>query len=109
MPHADADSPLVVHMIDELPRDGAEMLLLDLMRHREPGFRYAVVCIIRGGPLEEEFARIGIPVIIFGRRGKLDVSLVLRLASWLRRNQAAIVHTHLFTADTYGRLGDRRT
>ncbi|WP_288126597.1 glycosyltransferase [Thiomonas sp.] len=104
MPHTDADSPLVVHMIDELPRDGAEMLLLDLMRHREPGFRYAVVCIIRGGPLEEEFARIGIPVIIFGRRGKLDVSLVLRLASWLRRNRAAIVHTHLFTADTYGRL-----
>lgn len=91
-------------MIDELPRDGAEMLLLDLMRHREPGFRYAVVCIIRSGPLEEEFARIGIPVIIFGRRGKLDVSLVLRLTSWLRRNRAAIVHTHLFTADTYGRL-----
>jgi glycosyltransferase involved in cell wall biosynthesis len=104
MPRFDTDSPLVVHMIDELPRDGAEMLLLDLMRHREPGLRYAVVCIIRGGPLEEEFARIGIPVIIFGRRGKLDVSLVLRLTSWLRRNRAAIVHTHLFTADTYGRL-----
>lgn len=91
-------------MIDELPRDGAEMLLVDLMRLRQPGLRYAVVCLIRGGPLEEEFARIGIPVVIFGRRHKFDPSLVLRLAAWLRREKACVVHTHLFTADTYGRL-----
>ena len=95
---------LIVHLIDELPRDGAEMLLLDLMRYRHPEFRYVVGCLIRGGPLEEEFAHIGIPVIIFGRRHKLDPSLVLRLAAWLRRERVAIVHTHLFTADTYGRL-----
>jgi len=107
MPKSSAEAPLIVHMIDELPRDGAEMLLLDLMRLRQPGFRYVVVCLIRGGALEEEFTRIGIPVVIFGRRHKLDVGLVVRLASWLKREKAAVVHTHLFTADTYGRLAAR--
>ena len=102
-----AEAPLIVHIIDELPRDGAEMLLLDLMRRRLPGFRYVVVCLIRGGALEEEFTRIGTPVVIFGRRNKLDVFLVIRLAAWLKREKAAVVHTHLFTADTYGRLAAR--
>ncbi|WP_245800365.1 glycosyltransferase [Thiomonas intermedia] len=83
------------------------MLLVDLMRLRIPGYRYAIVCLIRGGPLEQEFERLGIPVVIFGRRGKLDLGLVFRVASWLRREKAAVVHTHLFTADTYGRLAAR--
>lgn len=99
--------PLIVHMIDELPRDGAEMLLVDLMRLRIPGYRYAIVCLIRGGPLEQEFERLGIPVVIFGRKGKFDLGLVFRVASWLKREHAAVVHTHLFTADTYGRLAAR--
>ncbi|HOI66380.1 MAG TPA: glycosyltransferase [Thiomonas arsenitoxydans] len=94
-------------MIDELPRDGAEMLLVDLMRLRIPGYRYTIVCLIKGGPLEQEFEKLGVPVVIFGRKGKLDFGLVFRVASWLKRERAAVVHTHLFTADTYGRLAAR--
>ncbi len=102
-----AESPLVVHIIDELPRDGAEMLLLDLLRLRDPRLRYAVVCLIRGGALQPEFERIGVPVTVFGRHGRYDPLLVLRLARWLRRRRASVVHTHLFTADSYGRLAAR--
>ena len=102
-----AESPLVVHIIDELPRDGAEMLLLDLLRLRHPQLRYAVVCLIRGGALQPEFERIGVPVTVLGRRGRYDPLLVLRLARWLRRQRASVVHTHLFTADSYGRLAAR--
>lgn len=107
MDRRDKTSPLIVHMIDELPRDGAEMLLVDLMRLRIPGWRYAIVCLIKGGPLEQEFEKLGIPVVIFGRRGKLDPGLVFRLAAWLKRERVSVVHTHLFTADTYGRLAAR--
>ncbi len=103
----DKTSPHIVHMIDELPRDGAEMLLVDLMRLRIPGYRYTIVCLIKGGPLEQEFEKLGIPVVIFGRKGKLDFGLVFRVASWLKRERADVVHTHLFTADTYGRLAAR--
>ncbi len=94
-------------MIDELPRDGAEMLLLDLLRLRLPDFRYAVVCLVRGGVLQPEFERIGVPVTVFGRRGRFDPMLVWRLARWLRRHRADVVHTHLFTADSYGRVAAR--
>ena len=107
MERSDKPMPLIVHMIDELPRDGAEMLLVDLMRLRMPGYRYKIACLIRGGPLEQEFEQLGIPVKIFGRRNKFDLGLVLRVAAWLRAEKADVVHTHLFTADTYGRLAAR--
>lgn len=107
MDNRDKTSPHIVHMIDELPRDGAEMLLVDLMRLRIPGYRYTIVCLIKGGPLEQEFEKLGVPVVIFGRKGKLDFGLVFRVASWLKRERADVVHTHLFTADTYGRLAAR--
>lgn len=107
MENKDKNAPLIVHMIDELPRDGAEMLLVDLMRLRMPGCRYQIVCLIRGGPLEQEFQRLGIAVKIFGRRHKFDIGLVFRVAAWLRKEKVDVVHTHLFTADTYGRLAAR--
>lgn len=99
-----SEAPLVVHMIDELPRDGAEMLLLDLLRRRDPRMRYVVLCLVRGGVLVPEFEGVGVPVVVFGRRGRFDPWLLLRVAGWLRRERAAVVHTHLFTADSYGRL-----
>lgn len=99
--------PLVAHLIDELPIGGAERLIVDLLRYPNPRFRYVVVCVIRTGPMESELRNIGIPVIVFGRRGRLDFGLVFRLSSWMKRERVRIVHTHLFTADAYGRLAAR--
>ncbi|MBI3899530.1 MAG: glycosyltransferase [Gammaproteobacteria bacterium] len=94
-------------MIDELPAHGAERLLVDVLRHRSPVFDYHVVCLMRGGDLEPEIRALGIPLTILGYRGKFDISLVWRLARWLRANRISVVHTHLFTADTWGRLAAR--
>ncbi len=102
-----SDRAHVVHIIDELPRDGAEVLLLDLVRRRDARMRYSVLCLVRGGPLVEEFERAGVPVVIFGRRGAVDPRMLWRLVRWLRRERATVVHTHLFTADSYGRLAAR--
>jgi len=104
--HADP-RPLVAHLIDELPAHGAERLIVDLMRHRDAQFRYVVGCLIRGGPLEEELTALGVPVVIFGRRWRFDPTLVLRLAAWMRSRRVCVVHTHLFTADAYGRVAAR--
>ncbi len=95
--------PHVVHVIDELPPDGAERLLVDVLRHRSPEFRFSVVCLIRGGELEEELCRLGVPVVILGRAGKFDLGLLYRLTRWLRSQHVSVVHTHLFTADAWGR------
>jgi glycosyltransferase involved in cell wall biosynthesis len=96
--------PLVVHLIDELPPDGAERLVVDILRYPNPRFRYAVGCLIRGGVLQDELQAMGIPVIVFGRCGRLDVGLIVRLVRWMRAEGVQVVHTHLFTADTYGRI-----
>jgi len=106
MPRPDT-RPCVAHVIDELPAHGAERLLVDVLRHRSAAFDYHVVCLMRGGQLEPEIRELGVPVTILGYRGKYDVSLLWRLVRWLRANRIAVVHTHLFTADTWGRSAAR--
>ena len=96
--------PLVVHIIDRLPPDGAERLLVDVLQNRSNKYRYHVLCIITGGILVDEIERLGIPVTIMARHNKYDIKYLLRLASWLRNKKPIAVHTHLFTADSWGRL-----
>lgn len=107
MTSGSAARPLVMHLIDELPVGGAERLIVDLLRYPSAHFRYVVGCVIRSGPLEAELREMGIPVVVFGRRGRLDIGLIFRLAGWMRRERVMVVHTHLFTADTYGRIAAR--
>lgn len=97
-------NPLVVHIIDSLPPDGAERLIVDVLKNRSDEFDYIVLCLIAGGPLEEELKDIGVPVTIFGKKGKFDISLFFKLYRWLRSERPVVVHTHLFTADCWGRV-----
>ncbi len=96
--------PHVVHIIDRLPPDGAERLLVDVLKNRSHEFKFTVVCLVAGGELVAELENMDVPVIIFKRKHKLDIGLIFRLRKWLRRNNADVVHTHLFTADSWGRL-----
>jgi glycosyltransferase involved in cell wall biosynthesis len=103
----EATLPHVVHVIDELPPDGAERLLADMLQKRSNRFRFSVLCLIRGGGLEQEIRDMGVPVTVLNRRGIFDPGFILRLARWFREQRADVVHTHLFTADTYGRIAAR--
>ncbi len=94
----------VAHIIDRLPPDGAERLLVDVLKNRSNDFTFTVVCLVAGGELVEELENMDVPVIIFNRRHKLDIGLIFRLRKWLRLNNVDVVHTHLFTADSWGRL-----
>jgi glycosyltransferase involved in cell wall biosynthesis len=96
--------PLVAHIIDRLPPDGAERLLVDVLKNRSDRFNYVVLCLVEGGGVAEALETMGIPVIIFGRSCAFDLSLLFRLARWLRQHRVVVVHTHLFTADSWGRV-----
>ena len=96
--------PLVVHIIDRLPPDGAERLLVDVLKNRSEKYEFVVLCLVEGGLLVDELEEMGVPVFILGRRGRYDISLLIRLISWLRKHHPLVVHTHLFTADSWGRL-----
>jgi L-malate glycosyltransferase len=96
--------PHVVHVIDELPPDGAERLIVDVLQNRSQRFRYSVLCIVAGGEMQRELEAIGVPVTVLGRRRGIDPGTVPALMRWYRRNDVAVVHTHLFAADSYGRV-----
>ena len=96
--------PLIVHIIDRLPPDGAERLLADVLKNRSDNYNFIVLCLIEGGLLVKEIEKMGVPVIVLGRSGRYDILLLIRLVSWLRKHRPLVVHTHLFTADSWGRL-----
>lgn len=95
---------LVAHVIDRLPPGGAERLVVDVKKNRYDTFEHIVLCLVAVGPLGEGLEDIGVPVIIFGKKGKFDISLFFRLYRWFRSEQPAVVHTHLFTVDSWGRV-----
>ena len=40
--------PHVVHVIDELPPDGAQRLIVEVLQNASRRFRYSVLCIVAG-------------------------------------------------------------
>jgi len=95
----------VCHLLPALPAHGAEQLLLDIVRKMDrERFSLSVCLISERGPLVGEFEALGIPVTFIPKKGRKDLSVVFRLASFWREKKFDIVHTHLFTADLWGRL-----
>ncbi|MEY4564785.1 MAG: hypothetical protein RLZZ618_4062 [Pseudomonadota bacterium] len=97
------DKPHVVHVIDELPPDGAERLIVDVLQNRSDRFRYSVLCIVAGGQMVDELRAIGVPVTILNRKRGLDLGTVPALVRWYKQERVDVVHTHLYAADSYGR------
>jgi glycosyltransferase involved in cell wall biosynthesis len=95
----------VIEVIATLDAAGAErevaLLATRLDRAR---FDVRVLALTRGGPLEANLRAAGVPVDVLGKRWKLSPAAVLGLAHRLRRARPDIVHTHLFTANAYGRV-----
>lgn len=95
----------VCHLLPALPAHGAEQLLLDIVRKTDRENMALSVCLISDlGPLVKEFESLGIPVTFIPKKGRKDLSIIFRLADFFRQNSFDIVHTHLFTADLWGRL-----
>jgi len=54
--------------------------------------------------MEREFSKLGVPVVILGCRPGFQLSTLTTLIRWLRMHRPAVLHTHLYSADTFGRL-----
>ena len=86
-----------------MPPDGAERLLVEVLRYRSSHYRYQLLCLAEGGPLVEDVKALGVPVSILGKKRGLDLAHGWALYRWLREHRPSVVHTHLFTADAWGR------
>ena len=95
----------VLSVIATLDRSGAEKQFALLAKGLpKEEFDVHAVALTRGGPYADWLETANIPLTILHKRLKADPVALWRLRRLVRSLQPDIVHTWLFTANTYGRL-----
>jgi glycosyltransferase involved in cell wall biosynthesis len=97
----------VLHLLVTMPVGGAEDLVAAIVGGLDPArFAAGVACLGLPGPVGEELAAAGFPVISLGF--DLKHTSTWRLAAAVRRllreQRPDILHTHLYHPNLYGRL-----
>jgi glycosyltransferase involved in cell wall biosynthesis len=95
----------VLHIIWSLEKGGAERFLVSLVKHfDQTRFNSIVCCLNWKGEWAKELEDNGIKVIALNKKGKFDISVIFKLISVIKQYDISIVNTHLWAADTLGRL-----
>lgn len=102
----------VLHIIKTLGLGGAEVNLFNLVNATDPARFEIHVAYSSGGEIEERFRKAGIRLFKFANdshrlKSLASVSIILRLAGYIKKNQISIVHTHTFNAQVWGGLAGR--
>ena len=99
----------VLHVITSLTVGGAERLVLSAACRLAPErFEHAICCLVEPGALAAEAAAAGVPVHTVGAFPGVTRPLAfLRLRRIIKQVAPTIVHTHLQSANLYGRLAAR--
>ena len=83
---------------------GAEVLVAETIRRLGRRLDPIVYCVDKVGALGEQMLSEGVPVLAFNRRPGIDIGLVGRFASELRRRPADVLHAHQYTPFFYSAL-----
>ncbi|MFQ5630984.1 MAG: glycosyltransferase [bacterium] len=95
----------ILHVIEDLETGGAERVLINLVLGlNRKNFSPFVCCLRKKGKMAEELEAQKISVFEMRKQHKIDLALLYRLQKFLRDQQIDIVHTHVFTANLWGRL-----
>ncbi|MCK4325604.1 GT4 family glycosyltransferase PelF [bacterium] len=95
----------ILYVIATMDIGGAERQLVELVKRlNKDKYDVTVCCLTRGGPLEEDLKEAGIKYCILWKRFKFDFSVILKLIRLLRREKADILHTYMFTSNSFGRV-----
>ena len=95
----------VVHVIGRLGTGGAERQLINYLRSADrEKFRHTVMCLVARGELADQVVAVGIPVVPLRARARYAPVSLLRIVRWLKRENVAVVHTHMHHAALWGRL-----
>ena len=95
----------IVQVVNGFGVGGGELKLLELIRHlNREKYNITVVSVGQGGPLEEKFRALGVPVHVLQKSWRFDLSLPFKLAKIFRRTRAQLVMCTLFYADVMSAL-----
>lgn len=93
----------VCYVIGTLEIGGAEKQLLKLVKNIDRTKFLPVLVALRGGMLKEEFEKVT-KVTMIGKRWKIDPSFMVKLIRAVKREHPDILHTFMFTSNTWGRI-----
>jgi L-malate glycosyltransferase len=89
---------------------GAEMYAFTVAANLDAQKYTAMLCAIdKGGALEPEIERLGIPCFVMNRRQGIDWKLMWRLYRLFKENRIEVIHTHHFNQLFYSVLGAKLT
>ncbi len=95
----------VCWIIPSLDEGGAEKQLCLLAKGIDRDrFEPLVITLTRSGPRKADLVNNNIPVCEIDKRGKINPLAFIRLLKAIRRFSPHIVHTWLFSANSYGRF-----
>jgi len=95
----------IAYVIGELGKGGAEYQLHELLRHLDRTlFEPVVIALNEGGYWSDPIRRLGVRVEELPRRSSADVSRLGRLRAALRKFEPHVLHTLLWSANSYGRV-----
>lgn len=84
------------------------MLMLSIAKHiNRQKFKVVVCCLGEEGVIGKQIKDLEIEVVSFNcnRLGTLNVALLMKLVSFLKERKFDIIHTHMYNASFYGRVG----
>jgi glycosyltransferase involved in cell wall biosynthesis len=85
---------------------GSEMYAFTVASNLDPAGYESLICALdKGGPLEPEVLRAGIPYTIMGRRPGIEIGLMWKLFKLFRSTGVSVIHTHHFNQLFYSFLG----
>ncbi len=94
-----------MHVIEDLENGGAERVLINLVSGLPADlFQPMVCCLAQKGRMAAELEERGMRVVALHKKPGVDIGLLWRLQKLLRTHQTDILHTHVFTANLWGRL-----
>lgn len=92
-------------ILNTLDAGGAENIVLQLCRNLDKNkYQIAVATVMGGGALQKEFSELGAETFIFQKKGKFGLNVIKSLRALMRQYKPDIVHTHLWSGDTWGRI-----
>jgi glycosyltransferase involved in cell wall biosynthesis/peptidoglycan/xylan/chitin deacetylase (PgdA/CDA1 family) len=95
----------LVHIVLSLETGGLERLVCNLASRPElNGYQTVVCCLDEFGALREQLEESGGRAVLVKRRAGFDLALVWKLARFLRRERATVLHTHSLDPMFYGGL-----